>query len=549
MAGRTTSFTSAAALAALLTAGVAAAELPDLPQPPQPPSAGPGGPPGGPPTPGGTSGTQLTGVPGQPQPPQPIPMVPTSHQRFPLAIEPTTPVGRLMPTPPKPRPMSGPLTTDDLTKVPEAEFEVETAGLHPSDAAKQAAHQLAKINHLNKKQTDAFMKALLESRPDLAGLPFVMGDDCRSDPARSQQFQLAVNNVRAALGNPVQFDRRGGRSGFGGGGMPPNGGGFGGGQAGGMPMQQAAVPFQVAVTPAAFWTQFAAICTQEDATRPATDKAGCEHATVGRVAALMQMLAPESAEMRAGLVKYLAGVSHVEATKALAKLAIFSTESDLSAAAAEALKVRRERDYTAILVAGLRYPFPAVAKRAAEVIAKTGRKDLIPELVSVLDEADPRLPRDRGGKSVVREMVRVNHHRNCMMCHAPGTSSGIQPTAFTAEVPVQGQPLQSLAQGYNRTAPHPDLLVRLDVTYLRQDFSVMLPVTDAAPWPDMQRYDFIVRERELSTHELVSFKETLTPKEEGVVTPYQRAALTALRDLTGKDTAPTAEAWRKLLKL
>jgi hypothetical protein len=34
-----------------------------------------------------------------------------------------------------------------------------------------------------------------------------------------------------------------------------------------------------------------------------------------------------------------------------------------------------------------------------------------------------------------------------------------------------------------------------------------------------------------------------------VVTPYQKAALAALRDLTGKDTTPTAEAWRKLLKL
>ena len=200
-------------------------------------------------------------------------------------------------------------------------------------------------------------------------------------------------------------------------------------------------------------------------------------------------------------------------------------------------------------MAGLRYPFPAVAKRAAEVVVKTGRKDLVPELVKVLEEADPRAPRDRGGKQVVREVVRVNHHRNCMMCHAPGTSAGIQPTVFTAEVPIQGQPLLPPSQGYSRSVPHPDLLVRIDVTYLRQDFSAMLPVTDAAPWPEMQRYDFIVRERALSTHELETFKEALAVKEEGTVTPYHKAALAALRDLTGKDAAPTAEAWRKLLKL
>ena len=41
----------------------------------------------------------------------------------------------------------------------------------------------------------------------------------------------------------------------------------------------------------------------------------------------------------------------------------------------------------------------------------------------------------------------------------------------------------------------------------------------------------------------------LTPKEAGVVTPYHRAALAALRDITSKDAAPTADAWRKLLNL
>jgi len=34
-----------------------------------------------------------------------------------------------------------------------------------------------------------------------------------------------------------------------------------------------------------------------------------------------------------------------------------------------------------------------------------------------------------------------------------------------------------------------------------------------------------------------------------VLSPYHRAALAALRELTGRDTAPTAEAWRLLLKL
>jgi hypothetical protein len=475
--------------------------------------------------------------------------VPTGHQRHTFTIDPLTTPGKLMPTPPKARPMAGPLTSDDLAKVPEVEFELATTGVPPADGVKSAAHQLAKINHLNAKKTDAFIAALLESRGDLAGLPFVMGDDCRTSPERGQHFQAAVNNVRAAMGGSGVGQFGGGRAGgFGG----TSGFGPPGGFSGGMPVPPNGPPMQAPAlftSHARFWTQFAATCTAEDAARPATDKAGCEHATVARVAALMQMLAPETAEMRAGLVKYLASVSHVEATKALAKLAIFTAEDEIRTAATDALKVRRESDYTAVLVAGLRYPFPAVAKRAAEVIVKTGRKDLVPELVKVLDEADPRLPRDRGGKQVVREMVRVNHHRNCMMCHAPGTSAGISPTVFTAEVPIQGQPLLPPSQGYSRATPHPDLLVRIDVTYLRQDFSAMLPVTDAAPWPELQRFDFIVRERALNTQELATFNTTLAVKDDGVVTPYHRAALAALRDLTGKDAAPTAEAWRKLLKL
>jgi hypothetical protein len=65
----------------------------------------------------------------------------------------------------------------------------------------------------------------------------------------------------------------------------------------------------------------------------------------------------------------------------------------------------------------------------------------------------------------------------------------------------------------------------------------------------LQRFDFLVRERKLTSNEADEYKVKLTPKEVGVLSPYHRAALAALRDLTGKDTTPTAEAWLKLLDL
>jgi hypothetical protein len=155
---------------------------------------------------------------------------------------------------------------------------------------------------------------------------------------------------------------------------------------------------------------------------------------------------------------------------------------------------------------------------------------------------------DRDGKKVpvVRELVRVNHNRNCLMCHSPSGDS-VAPTTLTAGVPIPGQQINPPSQGYGQSIP--EVLVRIDVTYLRQDFSLMQAVADAHPWPEMQRFDFLVRKRVLDKDEAVAFKEKLEPRESGRLSPYHRAALVALRDLTGRDTEPSAAAWRKLLDL
>jgi hypothetical protein len=298
-----------------------------------------------------------------------------------------------------------------------------------------------------------------------------------------------------------------------------------------------------------FWALYTFECEQEDAARLRGNKTPTEQVTVARIAALTQMLAAEPAEIRAGLVKYLSVTPHADATKALARMAIFTPEEYVRVAAIDALKVRREKDYTDILVKGLRYPWPAVARRSADAITRLGRSDLVPDLVAVLETADPRLPvaKEKGGKLVVREVVKVNHHRNCMMCHSPGNTKTAPAEAITAEVPIQGQPLPAPAEGYGRSSP--DLMIRVDVTYLRPDFSATLTVPDAHPWPELQRFDFVVRERAVTPDEATTYREKLTPKEEGVLSPYHRAVLAALREMTGKDTAPTAEAWRKLLSL
>src|SRR4029077_9167582 len=88
---------------------------------------------------------------------------------------------------------------------------------------------------------------------------------------------------------------------------------------------------------------------------------------------------------------------------------------------------------------------PAVAKRATEAMAKLERADLVPELVSFLEEPDPRAPvmKEVNNKTipVVREVVRINHHRNCVLCHSPAVPGEVPAQVTTAEVPRPDQPL------------------------------------------------------------------------------------------------------------
>ena len=100
-------------------------------------------------------------------------------------------------------------------------------------------------------------------------------------------------------------------------------------------------------------------------------------------------------------------------------------------------------------------------------------------------------------ETVAHELVRVNHLRNCLLCHAPAERLQTPAETLVAEVPVPTEPLPDTSS-YGRSDSN--LLVRIDVTYLRQDFSAMLDVRDwsAESWTPSQRFDFFVRRRVLA---------------------------------------------------
>jgi len=398
----------------------------------------------------------------------------------------------------------------ELAEVPEIHFQRPlTKAVKTEHAQLHTAVNIDSVILLNQNKTDAFMEALISKRPDLGGLSFAMGDACRLKPEAGQQFVAALEVFRKVEGQ-----------------ISPPSSLFPSAQQGNQPKEKTLV---------------------ERYKHEAAEKKIDPSASV---ATLMQVLGPEDAKVRLGLAEYLDGVANADATRALAKLAIFSAEPEIRAAAVSALKKREAKDFSEILVAGLTYPWPAVAERATDVMVKLGRKDLVPHLIDVLDRPDPRAPqsREKDGKPVtfVRELVRVNHHHNCLLCHAPAAreKSPNEETAkfealLTAQVPV---PSESMVAYYRPSVP--DILVRFDVTYLRQDFSIKIKVADAEPWPEMQRYDFLVRTRELTEAEARAYQGLL-----GTASPYRRAVLSALRDLTGLDAEPTAAAWRKLTGL
>jgi hypothetical protein len=144
----------------------------------------------------------------------------------------------------------------------------------------------------------------------------------------------------------------------------------------------------------------------------------------------------------------------------------------------------------------------------------------------------------------VRELVRVNHQRNCLLYHAP--EKGVPPGVLTARMPLSDEPLVPGPDGYRGSAPT-NFAVRIDVTYLRQDFSLMMRVEDARPWPEFQRFDFLVRTRVLTAAEAAEYEKQIAKQG---TPPSHAAAQSALRELTGHAPAdPTPKAWRELLKL
>ena len=257
----------------------------------------------------------------------------------------------------------------------------------------------------------------------------------------------------------------------------------------------------------------------------------------GALPTLLQMLQVEDVPTRLVLVRELAKVKGVSGSAALAKRALVDLSPEVRDAALAELAKRPSGQYLPVLLQGLRYPWPPVADRSALAIRKLKPEGALPRLVDLLDRSDPSVPVMDSKRNVgtVRELVRLNHMRNCLLCHAP--SANDKDGLVRGLVPTPGQPLPRLYY-----AGQAGNFVRADTTFLRQDFSVNLPVKAATPWPDEQRFDFVTRVRRLKPEEVTQ----IAAKSNGDY-PQRDALRYALRGLSGKDGGDSSETWRTLL--
>jgi hypothetical protein len=350
-----------------------------------------------------------------------------------------------------------------------------------------------------------FIHGVIRLRPDLDGLPMQTGKACRLEREEAETLQTMSREIRESI-HPRSFITR-------------------------SPGDDREIRINRGRLRSAIGDGKTYYQWQETKGRPA----------------LQQILMGETWGMRVFLVECLFKMKGKQGTAALARRALFDLDPAIREAVLWGLKERPPAHYRGVLLEGLRYPWGPVATHAAEALVALQVREVVPELIRLLEEDDPQTPFPRiiDDKQVlfVREVVRVNHFRNCLLCHAP---------SFSRQDPVVGvipSPDRPVPSGVSRAyyGNNGIGLVRADVTYLRQDFSVGQPVANPGVWPSVQRYDYLVRERPLTAAEVARHQKGRKKEKAKPGGDYKQAVLFALRELTGKDLGSSPAEWKKAL--
>jgi hypothetical protein len=262
----------------------------------------------------------------------------------------------------------------------------------------------------------------------------------------------------------------------------------------------------------------------------------------GAAKLLTQMLEGEDLLWRGILVRMLHEIEGKESSECLARIAVFDVEPDMRGLAIDELMNRHFDEWQSVALAGLRHVWQPAAVNAAKALMATKAVAALPSLVAMLDAADPSRPflsPEYGTTPMVRQLVRLNHNHNCIVCHAVASSAD---SSCVVRSPSPEQPLRAFPSVLYYGDPRLDgelVNVRFDITYLRQDFSARLPYDLKDNWPRLQRYDFITQVRAATDEELQERPVTKSY-------PQRDAILLVLRKLTGQDGGDSKAEWERI---
>jgi hypothetical protein len=389
----------------------------------------------------------------------------------------------------------------ELEKVPEVGLERVATGTELF-----GAFAAAKQRHQN--GSDAYVDALAAERGELAGLPFLRGDRCKLDRSRAMELGRGGTSLRGTE----------------------------------------AINESTAHFSSAAMSDFPYYLISDYFHEQAYAAEGPK--PIAGLPAAMQILAVQDPAFRTAIVRTLERVPVGENAKvdALVRLVLFDPDADVRAAAIRVLGPEPVEKYGPKLIDGFRHPWHVVAERTAEAIYHLRQDELLPMVADFLDEPDPAAPfeREAAGKKefVVREMAKINHHRNCLLCHAPAVEDDPrQNSGLIAKVPA---PDEKLPPAISREYYHPSIdgpAIIATETYLRQDFSVMLTVGNPGIWPSRQRFDFLVRTRTAAPDEAAAARRA-SPAPDGARSANHRVALGVLRRMTSTDAGTKSADWR-----
>jgi hypothetical protein len=189
-----------------------------------------------------------------------------------------------------------------------------------------------------------------------------------------------------------------------------------------------------------------------------------EDVPLGRQGSLvLQMLQCADEPFRAALIDLARNAWNIsDATPILVHRSLFELNPKLRREAQATLATQPAHLGREKLLAAFEHPWGPVADHASESLIAMNDKGAVSALIRLLDAPNPAAPVKSSNENwEVREVVKINHARNCQLCHAPSFNRS---DPARVRVPARDKALPSSFSSEYYITDQAEPVVRADVT-------------------------------------------------------------------------------------